>query len=93
MVTVEPPRERKLILVIPPPPPPPAMLTSTVVPETLNVLPAPTKFNVFIGPLVMLVAPDVIPIIKPPVLVVTPLTFKNGSAAPVACKKVSPPTL
>ena len=77
-----------------PPPPPPAILISTVVPVTWKVLPAPTKFNVFIGPLVITVlVADVIPIIKPPVLVVTPLTFKNGSAAPVACKKVSPPTL
>jgi hypothetical protein len=58
------------------PPPPPATLISTVVPLIAKVFPAPTKFNVVTGPDVIGVPAEEIPRLKPPIAVITPVTFK-----------------
>ena len=53
-------------LQVPPAPVFPDILMSTVVPSTLNVLPAPTKFIAVIIPVVILTPPDWIPIASNP---------------------------
>ena len=65
------------------PPPPPAMLISIVfVPASYkNVLPAPTKLNVFTAPGATLVPAELIPILKPPPAV----TIPANAAAPFVC--------
>ena len=58
----------------PPVPPPPWILISTVVPLTLNVLPAPIKFKAVNTPTATLTPPDCIPIPWIPLLaVITPI--------------------
>ena len=71
-------------LQVPPAPVFPDILTSIVVPSTLNVLPAPIKFIAVIIPVDILIPPDWIPIASNPFVAVsipvtsTPVSFVDN---------------